>query len=75
MIQICYLFLVFAKEKGYFKEGLTLIEGLRNLPMINSEDKIRIQIIDAQLAWLMDNKLIAQHILNKLCKSEDINPK
>lgn len=64
-----------AKDKGRFKEAQTILEDLKNASGLTIELKTKIQILDAQLAWFMDNKLIAKHILHKLGKSDDVDPK
>ncbi|KAG5880543.1 hypothetical protein JTB14_026776 [Gonioctena quinquepunctata] len=64
-----------AKEEGYFKEGSTILENLKCISDLSEDVKTRMQLLDAQLSWLMDNKLVARHILNKLSKSETICPK
>lgn len=37
--------------------------------------KMQIQLMDAQVSWSINNKLVARHILNKLCKNEGISTK
>ncbi|CAH1170506.1 unnamed protein product [Phaedon cochleariae] len=75
---ICDLSLDFtnlAKEEGHFKEGLTILEKLKYMSDISENVRTKIQLLDAQLSWLVNNKLVARHILNRLCKNEQICPK
>ncbi|KAJ8933927.1 hypothetical protein NQ314_013683 [Rhamnusium bicolor] len=42
---------------------------------LTDDVKTKIQLMDAQLSWSVNNKLVSRHILNKLCKNEGINPR
>lgn len=64
-----------AKDEGFFKEGLTYLEYLKHMTNLSEDTSVRIQLMDAQLSWLVNNNLIARHILNKLCKNRAANPK
>ncbi|XP_023014307.2 serine/threonine-protein kinase tefu [Leptinotarsa decemlineata] len=64
-----------AKEEGHFKEGLAILENLKCMSDLTENVKTRIQLLDAQLSWLVNNTIVARHILNKLCKNESISPK
>lgn len=69
------IFLALAKDEGFYKEGLTILNNLRHIPEISEDMNIRVQLMDAQLSWLMDDKLIANHILHTICKNPQVNPK
>lgn len=69
------LLLAQAKDEGYFKEGLMFLENLKFMTNLNSNIETRIQLLDAQLSWLVDNKLVARHILNTICKNDKIDLK
>lgn len=45
------------------------------MQIVSADLDTKIQVIDAQLSWFMDNKLIAKHILHKMCKNADVDPR
>lgn len=49
------------------------IINVRKVPNLESTIENELLFRDAQLAWLNDDKLIAQQLLRKLCKVENLS--
>ncbi|XP_028138214.2 serine-protein kinase ATM-like [Diabrotica virgifera virgifera] len=64
-----------AKDEGHFKESSTILENLKGISGLNSETLSKIDLVDVQLSWSVNNTLVARQILNRLCKSDQISPR
>ncbi|CAH1281058.1 unnamed protein product [Diabrotica balteata] len=64
-----------AKDEGHFKESSTILENLKGIAGLNSETLSKIDLVDVQLSWSVNNTLVARQILNRLCKSDQISPR
>ncbi|KAJ8978034.1 hypothetical protein NQ317_013562 [Molorchus minor] len=64
-----------ARKEGHFRVATRALENLKCMSNLKSDVQIQMQIADAQLSWAINDKMVTKHILSKLCKNENINPK
>ncbi|XP_060527564.1 serine-protein kinase ATM isoform X2 [Cylas formicarius] len=68
-------FVDYAKSEGHVQVASNIIYNLLKIENLSEEIKSNIQLREAQLSWLRNDRVLAKHILSKLCKSESISPK
>ncbi|XP_056641369.1 serine-protein kinase ATM isoform X1 [Diorhabda sublineata] len=72
IIDLSLDFANWAKGEKRFKESSIILENLKKIRSLDNEIMTKIDLIDAQLSWSLNNTLVARQILNRLCKSTDI---
>ncbi|CAG9854398.1 unnamed protein product [Phyllotreta striolata] len=66
----------FAREEGFDKKGLMILDNLKRIPGLSSDVLVKINLLDAQLCWSVGNTVVAKQILKELCHiSKTSDPK
>ncbi|XP_018573379.1 serine-protein kinase ATM [Anoplophora glabripennis] len=73
LVKMLLNFADLAKREKQFNIASTSLSHLQFMSDLSDDLQMQIQLMDAQISWSLNNKLIAHHILNKLCKNESIS--
>ncbi|XP_066152379.1 serine-protein kinase ATM isoform X2 [Euwallacea fornicatus] len=65
----------YAREELQIRVAENAILNIRKIPNLDNTIEIELQLREAQLEWLKGDKFIAQQLLRKLCKAENITPR
>ncbi|KAL1501124.1 hypothetical protein ABEB36_006509 [Hypothenemus hampei] len=63
----------YAKQENCLRAATTALIRLRQMPNLSSEMDMELQLREAQLAWLNNEKLFSQWILSELCNTGNVS--
>lgn len=69
------MLLDYARDEGYIRVAENALIKLKKIPNLNQTVENKLQFREVQLAWSNGDKMIAQHLLRKLCNSDHIDPR
>ncbi|KAJ8917850.1 hypothetical protein NQ315_010763 [Exocentrus adspersus] len=71
LVEMLLDFADLAKREGQFHVASKNLRQLELMSDLAEDVKTRIQLIDAQISWSVNDKLVARHILNNVSKNDN----
>ncbi|CAH1112513.1 unnamed protein product [Psylliodes chrysocephalus] len=70
IVDLSLSFAGWAKDEDYCKDGLMILENLKRIRSLSSDTNHKIDLLDAQLSWSLNNTVVARQILKRLCNNK-----